>query len=213
MSASRHRDTRGQTKRSRLSRRVRRLERTVESLTHGLILALTELKDLRGRSTTAGGRKLDNPGMVNPLSTALSGLSTVDDYPDSTPGVSPPEVTIHPLENPDLCEGAIEDGTLSLSREPKLGSSAEANSVPDHLTIENDNPLFTSNPRSPIAGLLKPIQDFMTCPEVFRFLKWAQAHPGLRSTQLFDLFWVADNLFHVHGGVRYPVAVKGVVGF
>ena len=213
MSASRHRDTRGQTKRSRLSRRVRRLERTVESLTHGLILALTELRDLRGRSTTAGGRKLDNPGMVNPLSTALSGLSTVDDHPDSTSGVPPPEVTIHPLEKLDLCEGAIKDGTLSLSRKPKLGSSGEANSVPDHLTIENDSPLFTRNPRSPIAGLLKPIQDFMTCPEVFRFLKWAQAHPGLRSTQLFDLFWVADNLFHVHGGVRYLVPVNGVVGF
>jgi hypothetical protein len=46
----------------------------------------------------------------------------------------------------------------------------------------------------------------MACPEVHRFLKWAEAHPGLRSTQLFDLLWVADNLFDVHG-VRYPSAL------
>jgi hypothetical protein len=193
---------------------VRRLERTVESLSHGLILALTELKDLRGRSTTAGSRKPDNPGMVDALSTALSGLSTAVDHPDSAPGVSPLDVTIHPSEQsePDSREGAIKCGTLSLSREPKLGPSAEANSVANFITMENDSPLFISNHESPIARLLKPIQGFMTCPEVFRFLKWAEAHPGLRNTRLFDLFWVADNLFHVHGGVRYPVPVKGVLG-
>jgi hypothetical protein len=53
-SISRHRDTRDKKKRKRISRRVRRLEKTVESLSHGLILALTELKN---RTTTADGRK------------------------------------------------------------------------------------------------------------------------------------------------------------
>ncbi|KAN0132441.1 hypothetical protein V8E53_009867 [Lactarius tabidus] len=186
-SISRHRDTRYK-KRKRISRRVRRLEKTVEGLSHGLILALTELQDLRGRTTTAGGRKSDNSGKVDALSIALSGLSTVDHH-DSTPGTSAPDATlICPSEQPGPMTTR-----RSQHKSTKLGA-AEQNDV-------DDSSIFISDDRSPISGLLKPILDFMACPEVHRFLKWAEAHPGLRSTQILDLLWVANNLFDVHGGI------------
>ena len=174
---------------------MRRLERTVESLSHGLILALTELKDLQGRPD---GRKTDNSGIIDELSTAPSCLSTVVDHPNSTPGASAPGTTLHPSEQLDptrQCEDATKPGALSVSREPELGPSAEPNNVVNSAVTGNDSTLFISDNLSPVSELLKPIL------EVFRFLKRAEAHPGLRSTQLFDLFWVADNLFNVHGGV------------
>jgi hypothetical protein len=49
----------------------------------------------------------------------------------------------------------------------------------------------------------------MACHEVRRFRMWADAHPRLRSTQLFDLLWVANHFFNVHGGVRYPSFHRG----
>ncbi len=58
---SRHRDTTGRKRRSRISRRVRRLEKTVESLSHGLILALTELNNFRGHSSTKETRSTNDP--------------------------------------------------------------------------------------------------------------------------------------------------------
>jgi hypothetical protein len=73
--------------------------------------------------------------------------------------------------------------------------------LPCRTEIESDCAATISN-RSPISELLKPIVNFMMCPEVSQFLKQVEAHPGLRSTQFFDLFWVMDNLFNVHGGVR-----------
>ncbi|KAN0130504.1 hypothetical protein V8E53_011590 [Lactarius tabidus] len=186
-SISRHRDTHYK-KRKRISRRVRRLEKSVEGLSHGLILALTELQDLRGRTTTAGGRKSDNSGKVDALSIALSGLSTVDHH-DSTPGTSAPDATlICPSEQPGQMTTR-----RSQHKSTKLGA-AEQNDV-------DDSSIFISDDRSPISGLLKPILDFMACPKVHRFLKWAEAHPGLRSSQILDLLWVANNLFDVHGGI------------
>jgi hypothetical protein len=50
--------------------------------------------------------------------------------------------------------------------------------------------------------MLSPILKFITSSEVPQFLRRAEIHPGLLNTQLFDLFWVLDNLFNVHGGVR-----------
>ncbi|KAF8261961.1 hypothetical protein EI94DRAFT_1744836 [Lactarius quietus] len=171
-----------QKKRSRTSRRIRRLEKTVESLSHGLILALTEIKDIQGgRTTTADTRDPENSNIVDALSTALSGLSTLVNHPNSTSGVSAPDATLHDSERVD----------------PVTRSAAEPNSV----RTENANSLIIKNGRSPVSGLLKPILDFMICPELSRLRKWASAHPGLRSTQLFDLVWVADNIFNVHGGV------------
>ena len=192
---------------------MRRLERTVESLSHGLILALTELKDFQGRSE---GRKTDNSCIVDALSTSLSGLSTVVDHPDSTPGASASDATPHPSEQPNPTtqrEVVTKSGALSGSREPKPCPSAEPNNVVDPTVAENDSSLCISIDGSPVSGLLKPILDFMTCPEVFQFLKQAEAHPGLRCIQLFDLNWVADNLFNVHGGVCYPLLIEGVVTF
>jgi hypothetical protein len=194
-SISRHRDTRDKKKRKRISRRVRRLEKTVESLSHGLILALTELQN---RTTTADVRKTDNSGMVDALSTALSNLSTVVDHPDSTPGTSEPEATL-----PRTSEPPDPTTTQRESASKNTSTNHEAAEHNDGVVTENDTSIFISDDRSPISGLLKPILDFMACPEVHRFFKWAEAHPGLRSTQLFDLLWVANNLYNVHGGVRY----------
>lgn len=221
-SLSHHRDTRDQKKRSRISRRVRRLEKTVESLSHGLILALTELKEVRARLNTVDARKTDNPGADDALTTAFSNLSTVVNHSDSTLGATAPAATLtHPSEQPDptiQCEGATKHtntkfGALSESRESKFGTTSGPSSVVGHNATEKDCSLLISDDRSPISGLLRPILDFMTCPEVFRFLKWAEAHAGLMSTQLFDLCWVSDNLFNVHGGVRYTLPVGGVITF
>jgi len=202
-----------------MSRRVRRLEKTVESLSHGLTLALTELKDLRGRSTTADGPKTDDSGVVDALTTAFSDISAVHDHPDSTLRASVLDATLHPSEQPDPTtqhKSATQHtntrlGALSVSGESKFGPTAEPSRVVDHIATRNDGSLSISNDRSPISGLLRRILDFMTCPEVSQFLKSAEAHAGLRSTQLFDLFWVSDNLFNVHGGVRCPLLVEDVI--
>lgn len=201
-----------------MSRRVRRLEKTVESLSHGLILALTELKGFQGHSTTADGSKTDNAGIVDALSEAFSGLSTVVDQPDSTEACTP-AATLHPSEQPHpdtQRECVTESGTLSVSGESKLGPPAKLDTdrvIVGHTDTEIDSFVVIRDDRSPVSGLLKPILDFMICPEALRFLKSAEAHPGLRNTQLFDLFWVADNLFDVHGGVRSPFLVEGVIFF
>jgi hypothetical protein len=151
--------------------------------------------------------------MVDTLSTTFSGLSTVLDHHDSTPGATAQDATLHSSELPDPTterEGATKLGSLFVSREPKPRPLAEPDRVVvGHTGMEADSTLVIMDDRSPISGFLKPILDFMTCPEVFRFLKLAEAHPGLRNTQLFDLFWVADNLFNVHGGVRSPLLVEG----
>ncbi|KAN0132447.1 hypothetical protein V8E53_009873 [Lactarius tabidus] len=202
-SISRHRDTRDKKKRKRISRRVRRLEKTVESLSHGLILALTELQN---RTTTADVRKTDNSGMVDALSTALSNLSTVVDHPDSTPGTSEPEATL-----PRTSEPPDPTTTQRESASKNTSTSHEAAEHNDGVVTENDTSIFISDDRSPISGLLKPILDFMACPEVHRFFKWAEAHPGLRSTQLFDLLWVANNLYNVHGGIMIYCLQKSLI--
>jgi hypothetical protein len=179
-----------------MSRRVRRLEKTVESLSHKLTLALTELQ---GRTITADGRKTEDSDAVDALSTALAGLSTVVDHPQSNPSTSAPDATLHhSSEPPDLMSTRCESASTSTNHE-----AAENN---DFFVIEND---CIRDSRSPISGLLQPILDDMACPEVHRFLKWAEAHPGLRNTQLFEELWVSNNLFNVHGGVRYLSSRQG----
>jgi hypothetical protein len=203
-----------------MSRRERRLEKTVESLSHGLILALTELKDLRGNSTSADARKVDDSGVVDALITAFSDLSTVVDHPDSTLCASAPDATVFHLSEQPIPTTAHQSatqhtktkfGALSVSRESKFGTTAGPSCVVGHNATGKDSSLVISNDRSPISGLLEPILDFMACPEVFQFLKWAEEHAELRSIQLFDLFWVSDNLFNVHGGVRFPLPIEGVI--
>jgi hypothetical protein len=182
---------------------VRRLEKTVESLSHGLILALTELQDFRGRTAIVGGCKSDNSGTVDALSIALSGLSTAVDHLDGTGTSAPDDTHLCPSKQPD--QMTTRRKSASQHKSTKL-KAAEKN---DDIVTETDSSIFISDDRSPISGLLKPILDFMACPVVRRFLKWAEAHPGLRSTQFFDLLWVANNFFNVHGGVRCPSSRRG----
>jgi hypothetical protein len=201
-SISRHSDTRGKKKRSRIRRRVRRLEKTVESLSHGLILALTELKDTRGHTTSSS--------TVDALSTALSGLSTEVDHPDSTSEASAPDVAVLRPSDPTKQRESTSPYTSTKLGEPS-GSGESKFDPTAGVATENHCSLSLRHNGTPISGLLKPIQDLMTCPEVWRFLKLAEAHPGFKSTQLFDLFWVSDNFFNVHGGVRHPLPVGGVI--
>jgi hypothetical protein len=184
-----------------MSRRVHRLEKTVESLSHRLTLALTELQ---GRTITADGPNAENSDTVDALSTALAGLSTVADYPESNPGTSAPDAILHhSSEPPDLITTRRE----SVSKNTSTNHDSEAAEYNDFFVTENES---IRDSWSPISGLLQPILDDMECPEVHRFLKWAEAHPGLRDTQLFDQLWVSNNLFNVHGGVRYLSSRRGV---
>ncbi|KAH9051919.1 hypothetical protein EDB87DRAFT_1728748 [Lactarius vividus] len=96
-SLSRNFDIRGQKRRSRISRRVRRLEKAVKSLSNGLILALTELKDFRGRSTAADDPKTNDSDV---LTTAFSSLHTVVDHPNGI-GASEPDPIPHPSKQSD----------------------------------------------------------------------------------------------------------------
>ena len=71
------------------------------------------------------------------------------------------------------------------------------------IAAGSDGSLFTTTRKeSSISRMFKPILKFITSSEVHQFLKRAEIHAGLSKTQLFDLFWVLDNLFNVHGGVR-----------
>ena len=182
---------------------MRRLEKTVESLSHGLILALTELKDTRGHTTSSS--------TVEALSTALSGVSTEVDLPDNTSEASAPDVTaLRPSEQPDPTKRRESTSLHTSTRLGDPSGSGKSKSDPTAgVAKEKHCSIPLRKDRSPISGLLK--LDFMTCPEVFRFLKWAEAHPGLKSTQLFDLLWVSDNLFNMHGGVRQPLLAEGVI--
>jgi len=66
----------------------------------------------------------------------------------------------------------------------------------------NDGTLFiTGEDRSLALQMLSPMLKFITSSDVFQFLKRAEVHAGLLKTQLFDLLWISDNLFNVHGGV------------
>lgn len=70
------------------------------------------------------------------------------------------------------------------------------------IAMGNDKTLFTTGKdKSPALQLLRPILKFITSSDVFHFLERAGIHAGLLKTQLFDLFWILDNFFNVHGGV------------
>jgi hypothetical protein len=70
------------------------------------------------------------------------------------------------------------------------------------IATGNDGTLLTTGRDKSLAlQTLSPISRFITSSDVFQFLKRAEIHAGLLNTQLFDLFWILDNLFNVHGGV------------
>jgi hypothetical protein len=67
----------------------------------------------------------------------------------------------------------------------------------------SDGTLAIGKDWSPVSQMLGPVLKFITSSDIYQFLKRAETHAGLLSTQLFDLFWILDNLFNVHGGVRF----------
>ena len=71
------------------------------------------------------------------------------------------------------------------------------------IATGSDGSLFTTSKERSHSQMLSPILKFIASSDVFEFLKLADIHAGLWGTQLFDLFWVLDNLFNVHGGVRF----------
>ena len=73
------------------------------------------------------------------------------------------------------------------------------------IATGSDGSLFTTGKEWSFSRMFRPILEFITSSEVPQFLKQAEVHAGLSNSttiQLFDLFWVLDNLFNVHGGVR-----------
>jgi len=97
---------------------------------------------------------------------------------------------------------------------PDTGSySPEEDNVVGRAATASDKSLFTSKDRSPISALLNPIFKFITSSDVYLFLKQAETLGGLRNTcaQMFDLSWVLDNLFNIHGGVRFSICLKGAL--
>ena len=132
---------------------------------------------------------------------APSGLSTAANQPDSTPGTSEPDATL-----PHLSEPAVR--RHESAPQPQHNTSANLGTAENNgVATENNSSISISSDRPPITGLLDYILDCKACHEVYQIFKWAEAHPGLRKTQLFDLLWVANNFFNVHGGVCYPVDV------
>jgi hypothetical protein len=101
---------------------------------------------------------------------------------------------------------------LVSSRSDAVSCSREGdNNLFGCVATGNDESLFTSKDRSPISGMLSPILNFITSSDVLQFLKQAAVHDGLRNTQIFDLLWVLNNLFNIHGGVWLSHWFKGVV--
>jgi hypothetical protein len=72
------------------------------------------------------------------------------------------------------------------------------------------NALFTSKDRSPISEMLSHILGLITSSDVLPFLKQAEIYGGLRNTQIFDLVWVLENLFNIHGGVWFSYWLEDI---
>ena len=91
---------------------------------------LTELQD---RTITADCRKSDN---VDALSTALSGLSTVDEaHPDSSPRTSAPDATLPHLSKP------------AVRRRESASQDANAELRAERVATKNDSSMFISDDR------------------------------------------------------------------
>ena len=83
-----------------------------------------------------------------------------------------------------------------------VASKAGPENAFDCIATGNDGTLLIiGKNRPPALEMLSSILKYITSPDVFKFLKWAEIHAGLLKTQLFNLFWILDNLFNVHGGV------------
>jgi hypothetical protein len=92
----------------------------------------------------------------------------------------------------------------SLFYGPQLSSTATTTTVASKAGPENASScIATGSKEMSHSRMLSPVLKFIKSSDVFEFLKRAEIHAGLWSTQLFDLFWVLDNLLNVHGGVRF----------
>ena len=100
-------------------------------------------------------------------------------------------------------------GTLALLR-PDTGSYSREDS---NVATGNDKSLFTSKDRSPIFALLSSIFKFIASSDVYPFLKQAETLGGLRNTcaPMFELPWMLDNLFNIHGGVQFSRYLRDVL--
>ncbi len=84
-----------------------------------------------------------------------------------------------------------------------VASKVESENAFSCVAMGSDGTLAIGKDWSPVSQMLSPILTFVTSSDIYQFLKRAETHAGLLSTQLFDLFWILDNLFNVHGGVRF----------
>lgn len=130
-------------------------------------------------------------------------------------GISTAAPSLHRLDNKS--SSSPEDNLLRMLRRlPQTTTTSVASSVGSEnafscIATGNDGALFkftTSNDRSSALQMLSPILKFITTSDVFQFLKRAEIHAGLLKTQLFDLFWILDNLFNVHGGVWFLFSLE-----
>ncbi|KAF8486442.1 hypothetical protein DFH94DRAFT_713329 [Russula ochroleuca] len=210
---------------SKRDRRLRRLEKTVESLSHGLILALTQLNsgdvlaEPRRRSSSPGRRRRSRSHETE----SVSGDDTVDG--DDCRNLSTAFSGKGPLENAhggirtmasslktnnaesssslekDLLQSLLHGPQLSSTTMTSVASKAGPENAFSCIATASNRSLFTTSKEKSHSQMLSPVLKFITSSDVFEFLKRAEIHASLWSTQLFDLFWVLDNLFNVHGGI------------
>lgn len=223
---------------SKTDRRFRRLEKTVESLSHGLILALTQLKcgdmyaDTEPHRWGSGPGPHHRPGHSDVAKDEIESVSGNHSVDDDGRDLSTVFARLGFINS--LCGGIGTTAPSLQQPDNKLSSSLEENllrmllRLPQTTTIPvtskagpgnsfnciatgNDGTLFTTGKdRSPIPQMLSPILRFITSSGVFQFLKRAEMHAGLLKTQLFDLFWILDNLFNVHGGILIYCLLKSL---
>jgi hypothetical protein len=210
-----------------MDRRLCRLEKTVESLSHGLILALMQLKsgDVQEEPRCRHCHKTESGNDCCDLSTAFAGKGPLENgmgtscyfglrlltmsmcaaHGGIAMMVSPLQTNNTELSSP-LKKELIRSGP-QLSSTATATTSVASKAGPENMfsciaTGSNDS-LFTTSKEMSHSRMLSPILKFITSSDVFEFLKRVEIHASLWSTQLFDLFWVLDNLFNVHGGVRF----------
>jgi hypothetical protein len=115
------------------------------------------------------------------------------------------------LQQPDdKSSSSLEESLLRMLRRKPQTTTTTTSVVPTTgpenafscIAKGKDGTLFTTvKDRTVAFRTLSPILEFITSSDVFQFLKRAEIHAGLLNTQLFDMFWILDNLFNVHGGV------------
>ncbi|KAH9992219.1 hypothetical protein BJV74DRAFT_834975 [Russula compacta] len=175
---------------------VRRLQKTVEGPSQVPVLAPNQPKagDIHAepRGSSSG---------IDGLSTVLAGMELLNDSCSGTGTLAP----LRPSTESYSREENLLRSRLSPSFHWPTAFPENYRAGPDNAfdctATRNDMSLFSSKDRSPIAAILGPISKFIASSDVGQFLNQAKIHSGLCSTQIFDLFWVLNNLFNIHGGI------------